>query len=440
MIKEDSVPSEESYYQNESTFKTGSHGKLEKLLSKQRNLYQETLKLLVKIISSLKGIKVAGTKLPKYKLELVELDREKIEMEAQVHDLKLGEHASVDFGSANQNSTKKYVDLQSVKRHINVNDWVDWGPHGIINFALIKDQIDYEQRKLAEELKKNNGSMSKFTKRRQAKLNLVVTTSQTLQQKFRNYIQSKIYENKQMYISVLNDLKSVQSDKPRKIRSKINIWILDEMKTCRDYDRNDMLVGNPRNPFKKLPNIDYDYEDSDYENELNEEADDEHSEIEENEPRNDFLKLFKNSDVNIDTKKSEITKVRLLYVIPKIQFDKVPDNSKIDAKTSKENQKKAMIEAYENEMMNESEETLADYLSSDKPKDRCVFTRNFDPLIQNFEGRPKCQIVEGPKHSSKRPSSVFRADVIGFAEVVDEIDVRGVQTKSKHEMSFQYHF
>jgi len=60
----------------------------------------------------------------------------------------------------------------------------------------------------------------------------------------------------------LKAIKREQCVPARKSRRKMQIQILSEIKTNKDYFKNDVLVGNGRNFTHQYPNVCYDYEDS----------------------------------------------------------------------------------------------------------------------------------------------------------------------------------
>ena len=84
------------------------------------------------------------------------------------------------------------------------------------------------------------------------------TLGSILQEKYRDIIQWNIAENLNNYVYELKKHKSEQKDVLRTERKNIQIIILKEIKTNKEFYKSKILVGNGRNPFFRYPNIEYD--------------------------------------------------------------------------------------------------------------------------------------------------------------------------------------
>ena len=114
-----------------------------------------------------------------------------------------------------------------------------------------------EKMKIIEEERHKTGSLKRYISKNRPLRSLPITKAQEMQSFYLNYIQSSLLQNPKSFIRQLNLLKKNQADTPRKERVKFCIFIDDEEKTGKDYFRNDLKIGNARNPFIKYPEINY---------------------------------------------------------------------------------------------------------------------------------------------------------------------------------------
>lgn len=236
-------------------------------------------------------------------------------------------------------SIRKINDLDDFVRLIKTRD--------VLDLCYLKEVIEKEQRELIEVTKKHP-PLTKFlvyndpNAKRRSNYAMNKNESDFAQDIYRNYIRSDPSVDFDGYIRELRQLK-IQTRLPKRAhRNKIWIIIEELHKTNADYKRSQRIIGNPRNPFEELSDLNYDLESDDSENDDQvdklDEDDDNASNNEDNSPkgmsyreklRREHEKHFRKPKTAVDihiwdwdqpSDLDQYLKTRVLYKLEKIEL------------------------------------------------------------------------------------------------------------------------
>jgi hypothetical protein len=264
-LGEEEIQTDE-FYCNELMFEDDDHNGLERFMRKYREDYSETLNTLVDIIELIPKAHSKAShekKLETLKDNLKQLDIKRIENEYKLRSFKnkspLVEDSREYFEFPKKSKLKKRDFLVKSIREAD-----------LIDLHYLSNIIEEEKKHLSEEAKKNV-QLKKFvtiSSHIVPLLPVYKSLAESMQEEFRQYTKTAPSEDLGRFVQELKELKSHITLPQRKTRKDMHIHILNRIKTNKDYYRSDYFIGNPRNPFELLDNMDYDLQSDDPENDV----------------------------------------------------------------------------------------------------------------------------------------------------------------------------
>lgn len=205
------------------------------------------------------------------KQSLAELETKKLELQFELQNLTSKRRKRSTMRSSVENSKSSPAKRSIEKRKLDRNETKAFVTDKIMQSDIIdmqyyKELIEDEYRRLIEKMKIHQpilkyiwvSSSQEHNSQTRNAYSVRRTLAELMQEKYRNSIKTDVTIDLEGYVIELKKLKVQIADRPRESRSNMTIHILNHIKTNMDYKRNNILIGNPRNPFIRMDWIDYD--------------------------------------------------------------------------------------------------------------------------------------------------------------------------------------
>ena len=210
-------------------------------------------------------------KLNKFKESLVEFEKKKVELQFELENLKRNKNKKSPIKESIKSILRQASPQVSIEKRkigkLEARDFVTEKikQSDIFDLLYFKEVIEEEHKHLIEKMKIHQPILKyigvdqgKNQPQERYGYSVRRTLAELLQQKYRNSIKTDLTIDFPGYVIELKKLKSEISDPPRKTRDNILIHILNQVKTNMDYKRNNVFIGNPRNPFFQMDCVNYD--------------------------------------------------------------------------------------------------------------------------------------------------------------------------------------